>query len=152
MGLIIASILTIFLSKREESKILAILFIAYLSLINSLNYLKSVSFLDYIQIYNTSTLILCTCLFIYTKREWKQFSLLLLTVLPHIYYLMVLYKPYMFSGYIPIWWWVNVDTVFMYSVFFLCYEQSTDFSFKFSEVNFREWLLHIAITLFLILF
>ena len=152
MGIIIASILTFFLNKREESKILAILLIAYVLFINSLTYFKWASFTDYVHLYSISTTILCISLFVYTKRDWKQFLLVFLTVVPQVYYLLVLYKPYLLCTYIPFWWLVSVDKLFTYSVFLLCYEQGMDFNFKLEGMTFKEVILNIAITLFLILF
>ena len=150
MELIVASILTLFLNKEEGNKILACFLILYIISLEVVLTFKTLVFQDYINFYSISTGVLCMGLYVYTKRDYLHKLLVLSVVIPHIYYLLILYKPYLLSPHIPIWWLLNVDSLFVYGVFFILYEQRNDFNFR--QMKFRELIINIAILMILVLF
>ena len=149
-GLVGASILTIFLNKKEGNKILACLLITYILFIRFNYYLQHMILQDYLGVYTISTLLLCGSLFFYTKRSLIQTIIILSVVLPQLYYLLILYKPYILLSSIPVWWLFNVDKIFIYSVFFILYEQALEVDFR--DMKFKDFTLNIAILCSLVLF
>lgn len=150
MNIIIASIFTLFLNKQDKNKILACILICYLALMNTMLYLKIAVFQDYLDIYIVLTSIVLISLIIHTDRKITKILVLISVVIPHSYYLLILYKPYLLSNMIPIWWLFSVDSILSYSVFFILYEQANDFKFK--DMKFKDLMLNGCVVLSLFLF
>lgn len=150
MGVVLASILTIFVNKKDDNKILACLLLLYISLIEIINYYKYPVLQDYINIYAVLTLWMCICLYCYTEKDYLHKLTAVSIILPQIYYLSILYKPYLLFEFIPVWFLFNADTFFIYGVFYILYEQRTNFNFK--NMEFKEFMINIGILFVLVLF
>ena len=150
MGIIIASVLTLLLNKKEKNKILACILISYIAILNTLLYLEIAVFQDYLNIYTFLTILVLISLIIHTDKNIFKVLILFSVIIPHLYYLLILYEPYMLIENTPIWWLFSVDSILTYSVFFILYEQANDFNFK--GVGFKEYMLNafIIMSLFLV--
>lgn len=150
MNLIIASILVMFLNKKQEGKILAFNLVLYLLVLEVIYYFKLPVFQDYLNIYTLLTVSLMTSLVVHTERVVTKIIFTTSIILPHTYYLLVLYKPYLLSSLIPIAWLFSVDTVLRYSILFITYEKANNL--KFRGLCFEDYMLNVFIVLSLILF
>lgn len=150
MGIIVASILTLFLNKQEKNKVLACILISYIAILNTLLYLEIAVLQDYLNIYTALTLIVLISLIVHTDKSIVKVLILFSVIVPHLYYLLILYKPYMLMENTPIWWLFSVDSILTYSVFFILYEQANDFNFK--SISFKDYMLNafIIMSLFLL--
>lgn len=150
MGIILASILTFFINKEDGNKYLACLLILYIIALYLVYTTKIASFEDYLIIYTTLNLVLCTAiLVIVNKNIWYKISALSV-VIPQLVYLLILHKPYLLSLHIPIWYLTHVDTYFIYGVFLLAYEQSSFRNLK--EMKFKDKLVNAGIIYCLVIF
>lgn len=150
MGVILASIVLLFLNKKEGSKVLALCLICYLSTLYIVRCSEILVFEDYLLLYGVTTTLMCVSTVYLTElKVWHKLAALL-TVLPQLYYLLVLYKPYVLSTAIPMWFLFNVDSIFVYGVLCIAYEQRAVMDL--SELEFKDYILNITILLCLVLF
>ena len=150
MEIVVASILTIFLNKEEDNKILATFLILYISAMEIALHYRYFVFDDYITFYTVCSLTLCIALYIYTRRTYINIILVLSVTLPQLFYLLILHKPYLLPTAAPMWLLLGVDKLFIYGVFFILYEQRNDFNFR--NMKFREFIINAAILITLIAF
>lgn len=153
MAVIVSSIFTIFLNKREANKVLAWLLIIYVSCLKGVEYLQIATTQDYINIYTVLTLGMIFGVVVLSGRKILHVIISTTVIAPQLYYLLILYKPYLLLSNIPLWWVLSVDQVFTYSVFFMLYEQANDLSNipSLAKLSFKDYILNALIWLSLFL-
>lgn len=150
MNIIIASVFLIFLNKMEERKVLAVVLIIYLVTAYYVRASNILTFQDYINFYSVMTLALCALTIYLTEMKVILKTISMLVVIPQVFYIYILYKPYALPLGVPMWFLMNADYIFMYGVFSIAYEQSV--TFNMSKLCFKEYLLNMCILVSLILF
>lgn len=150
MGLVIATLLAMIINRQENNKILGLFLVAHIALNNIITYYGLTTVGDYIKFITWLDLILMLILITLTDRKLLTVLFSVVIIVPQTYYLIVLYKPYLFLEEIPMWWWLNVNTIFLYGVFGVLYEQALELDFK--KMQFKNYMINLGILVSLIVF
>ncbi len=148
MGMLFATLLTLVSNKVDENKIMAILFLIYIFTSELVYYNQVVTFEQQVTLKTLFDSLMILGVLSFTKKALIPFTIALSVVLPQAYYLIILYFPNLMVEWLPCWFWNEVDTLFIYGVFIILYEQGTDFDFN--KMSFKDYMLNFSILFCLI--
>ena len=142
-GALLACVCILFAKGGYGSKVLTLATILYITTLLMIQHSWWLSFQDYIDVYTTLTTILIILLFQLTEKKVFIKAVVVLTTLPHAYYLYMLHNPYILFTSIPLWWLQQVDIIFCWGVVAIVHEQKLGWDV--SEMNVREYLVNFGI-------
>ena len=148
MGIILASLLTLFVTRSYYRRLLSCLLVLYVLFNEILILTKLPTFEDYLMLYTASCLLFCTVILLNSGSGVLKKILAISVVVPQLYYLLVLYKPYLLSEHIPMWFMLYADKLFIYGVFALFYNTNIDYN----DLSFKSVIVHSGVIMCLLVF